>query len=401
MKNFKLLFDAFCLHKNSKILFLTVLVAGCSTMPDALNPVEWYKGARDVITGTVGTTATEGEKVRGTKDVDPENDGFAKLSSVPPRPTILSKEDRKKITTGLVADHDASRKYSSEVIKREDKMISSNSNTGIKVDNKIPQKSEQKLSESNLQIKEKQLKKPQSSVSGSYVVPPKPVDLSSLQNKTKIKTEKNDRRVLPKPTLKVSTKLKKFSSINPNPPRIGVVPGMDLAIDQSQTIVISGSGVERIETNNDRIKRDFKLPPSRLSPSGINISGSIKKSNSQNASYQIATILFKNGSARVGARDRRVLRKVVAQYRKLGGRLRVIGHASRRTATNDPILHKMTNFQVSAARAERVAKELVKMGIRSDKLFVSSVSDREPRYYEYMPSGEAGNRRAEIFIDFL
>ena len=201
--------------------------------------------------------------------------------------------------------------------------------------------------------------------------------------------------------MKVSTKLKKFSSINPNPPRIGVVPGMDLAIDQSQTIVISGSGVERIETNNDRIKRDFKLPPSRLSPSGINISGSIKKSNSQNASYQIATILFKNGSARVGARDRRVLRKVVAQYRKLGGRLRVIGHASRRTATNDPILHKMTNFQVSAARAERVAKELVKMGIRSDKLFVSSVSDREPRYYEYMPSGEAGNRRAEIFIDFL
>ena len=92
---------------------------------------------------------------------------------------------------------------------------------------------------------------------------------------------------------------------------------------------------------------------------------------------------------------------MVAQYRKLGGRLRVIGHASRRTATNDPILHKMTNFQVSAARAERVAKELVKMGIRSDKLFVSSVSDREPRYYEYMPSGEAGNRRAEIFIDFL
>ena len=114
MKNFKLLFGAFCLHKNSKILFLTVLVAGCSTMPDALNPVEWYKGARDVITGDVGTKAVEGEEVRGTKDADSKNDGFAKLSSVPPRPTILSKEDRKKITTGLVADHDASRKYSSD-----------------------------------------------------------------------------------------------------------------------------------------------------------------------------------------------------------------------------------------------------------------------------------------------
>jgi outer membrane protein OmpA-like peptidoglycan-associated protein len=61
----------------------------------------------------------------------------------------------------------------------------------------------------------------------------------------------------------------------------------------------------------------------------------------------------------------------------------------------------MTNFQVSAARAERVANELVKMGVNANKLFVGSVSDRVPRYYEYMPSGEAGNRRAEIFIDFL
>jgi outer membrane protein OmpA-like peptidoglycan-associated protein len=92
---------------------------------------------------------------------------------------------------------------------------------------------------------------------------------------------------------------------------------------------------------------------------------------------------------------------VVAQFKKTGGRLRIIGHASQRTGTNDPILHKMTNFQVSAARAERVAKEFQKMGIKSDKLFIISVSDREPRYHEYMPSGEAGNRRAEIFIDFL
>jgi outer membrane protein OmpA-like peptidoglycan-associated protein len=81
--------------------------------------------------------------------------------------------------------------------------------------------------------------------------------------------------------------------------------------------------------------------------------------------------------------------------------LRIVGHASGRSGTNDPILHKMTNFQVSAARAERVAKELVKMGVKANKMFVGSVSDREPRYYEYMPSGEAGNRRAEIFIDFL
>ena len=30
---------------------LTALLSGCSSVPDALNPVEWYKGARDAIVG--------------------------------------------------------------------------------------------------------------------------------------------------------------------------------------------------------------------------------------------------------------------------------------------------------------------------------------------------------------
>ena len=137
-----------------------------------------------------------------------------------------------------------------------------------------------------------------------------------------------------------------------------------------------------------------------LNISRTNLTEQIGK-NRRQKSYQVATILFSNGSSRVGRVDRRVLRQVVSEYKKVGGRLRIVGHASRRTGTNDPVLHKMTNFQVSAARAERVAKELLKMGVRADKLFVGSVSDRDPRYYEYMPSGEAGNRRAEIFIDLL
>ena len=90
----------------------------------------------------------------------------------------------------------------------------------------------------------------------------------------------------------------------------------------------------------------------------------------------------------------------INQYKKVGGILRIVGHASRRTQTNDPILHKMINFEVSASRAERVAREFVKMGMKSSKLSVVSVSDSQPRYHEYMPSGEAGNRRTEIYIDF-
>ena len=47
-----------------------------------------------------------------------------------------------------------------------------------------------------------------------------------------------------------------------------------------------------------------------------------------------------------------------------------------------------------------MARELVRLGMAPDTMYVGAVSDADPRYFEFMPTGEAGNRRAEIFIDF-
>jgi len=117
-------------------------------------------------------------------------------------------------------------------------------------------------------------------------------------------------------------------------------------------------------------------------------------------SYQVATIQFDNGSSRLNARDRRIIRQVFAQQRQTGGTIRIVGHASRRTATEDEVQHKEVKLRVSAARADAVARELIRIGARPGSLFVGAVSSQYPRYHEYLPSGEAGNRRAEIFIDF-
>ena len=117
-------------------------------------------------------------------------------------------------------------------------------------------------------------------------------------------------------------------------------------------------------------------------------------------SYQVATILFKNGSARLGARDRQIIRQVIAQHKQVGGTIRVVGHASHRTKLTDLVSHKIANLRVSTSRAEVVAKELVRLGARPSNLYIGAASDSEPRYLEHMPSGEAGNRRADIYIDF-
>ena len=58
----------------------------------------------------------------------------------------------------------------------------------------------------------------------------------------------------------------------------------------------------------------------------------------------------------------------------------------------------MINLKVSTARAQAVAEELVRMGVKRMHLQIDAVSDSAPVFHEYMPSGEAGNRRAEIYL---
>ena len=82
------------------------------------------------------------------------------------------------------------------------------------------------------------------------------------------------------------------------------------------------------------------------------------------------------------------------------GTLRVVGHASNRTKELSAASHELVNFNISFKRARAVADELIRRGVSPDKVEVIAMSDNAPVYQEWMPSGEAGNRRAEVYIYF-
>ena len=111
-----------------------------------------------------------------------------------------------------------------------------------------------------------------------------------------------------------------------------------------------------------------------------------------------ATIQFANGSSRLNDRDRRILRDVSLLQRQGGGKVTVVGHASQRTRNMDPGRHNRVNRQISQDRADAVARELIRFGVAAGDIQVSAMSDSQPLYYEFMPSGEAGNRRTEIYF---
>jgi outer membrane protein OmpA-like peptidoglycan-associated protein len=117
-------------------------------------------------------------------------------------------------------------------------------------------------------------------------------------------------------------------------------------------------------------------------------------------SEQIAVIFFGQGSASLTDRDRAVLADVAVLQRQSGGRLRVVGHASQWTASTNPLDQELANYRVSLDRANAVAAELQRQGVGGSSIDVVARSDSQPLYWETMPSGQAGNRRVEIYLDF-
>jgi outer membrane protein OmpA-like peptidoglycan-associated protein len=81
-----------------------------------------------------------------------------------------------------------------------------------------------------------------------------------------------------------------------------------------------------------------------------------------------------------------------------GGTVKVIGHASSRTPNMPVERHLEVIFQKSQARANVVAQALIRAGVPADHVQIEAVGDSQPVYYESMPKGEDGNRRAEIFL---
>jgi outer membrane protein OmpA-like peptidoglycan-associated protein len=112
-----------------------------------------------------------------------------------------------------------------------------------------------------------------------------------------------------------------------------------------------------------------------------------------------AIIFFSHGSSDLDAKDRQILKDIASLHQQRGGSLRIVGHASSRTRNSTPNEHQIANFDMSLTRANAVRDELLQLGIAADAMRAEALGDAEPVYHEFMPSGEAGNRRVEIFLE--
>ena len=113
-----------------------------------------------------------------------------------------------------------------------------------------------------------------------------------------------------------------------------------------------------------------------------------------------AIVYFAGDGTTLSPAARSQVRQAVAAFKASGGvgMVRVVGHASSRTANMPVERHLEAIFEKSQKRASAVANELIHEGVPAAQVNIEAVGDSQPIYYESMPKVEDGNRRAEIFV---
>ncbi len=115
--------------------------------------------------------------------------------------------------------------------------------------------------------------------------------------------------------------------------------------------------------------------------------------------YKVATINFLSGSSNVGVQGLRKIKKIAKLAKERNAKIKIIGHASKRTKDMPIAEHKLVNFMISDKRAQSVAKVFIDShNFPGEKLITEAVSDSKPLFKEIMPAGTKANQRTEIFI---
>ena len=351
------------------VLMLAGVVTGCSSIPDGINPLVWFDSSLELFT-------SEDPKVFPKKDEEVTQKRFDAISDKLAKFPKLSDVDQQKKRSvlrdkGLVADEEG-RKYAPTIARQGE--ATNTLNAAPIRPSKITAATAPATQPKTLELAEL------------------PRDVTNL-DETKPSISRNVPEQVDFQT-RFANRLSEIraEAAKGNQLTQNIVPVLNQL--SLETVVVSSAGTESnydvsvnkylVSANTYNSKLTYLAKP--MTP----LSDSV---------VRVATIRFNNGSAKLSSRDRLILANVIRLKNERGGRIHVVGHASSRTQNTDPVNHKMINFRVSAARADEVARELQRLGVDRSQLQVDAVSDSAPEFLEVMPTGEAGNRRAEIYLD--
>ncbi len=429
------------------LVIAALALPACSQVPDYANPIEWYHSVTGPSDGEAAQEAAFAEPVPGA------DAPYPKLSTVPPIPSRTTISEMKAIAEGLIADRENAR-YTDQVIRRGGEMPEPAQAPAPPQPAPAP--------ESSLPVEPAppsllQTVASKTTVAPAYAIPapsnqpliaqpfekaPQPVPapaakpLGPAGGGLDIKRLFNDLfeasgpganapatpPVQPVAPVVVPMPAAQASEFTPVPSPVAAVeapvliPPPTLPGEAPVPALLPVTAPVIIPPPSETVAAPVLVsPPWRVSEAPAvdpAVVAALPAAESRELarpgepgggptrSGSAAVVRFPAGSASLVPAARDTLRLVADLHREQGGTIRVIGHASTRTREMPVERHKMVNFGVSLRRAQVVADALIRLGVTPEAISVGAMSDNEPIYHEWMPSGEAGNRRAEIFLDY-
>ncbi|WP_439514533.1 OmpA family protein [Oceanibaculum nanhaiense] len=407
-----------------------LLLAGCSSVPDAVNPVEWYKGATSLFEDDEAPATERPTAERPAAERSGESQAYPNLGSVPARPAdISSPSERRATQQGLVADRDQARYTDQQPANAIDTGSSSGASRTAPAAAPTPPPAVATPAPTAPAPTAPASATPttaETTPSAPSAARPPAARIASRAEPTETQSvgaamlERRRQEVLAeraaaaeaaddsKPPMAPAT-APQPSAPQSTAPQSSAPAAMTASRTEPQARTATEIYQEQFARSASPVATRSAEPTQTGGQTGAQ-TGTQSATAQDNAapaasdragiSYLAATILFGHGSTALDPSERETLRKIAAEYRKTGGTLRIVGHASSRTTDMRPLQHQLANFQVSVSRAETVAQELARLGVPARVMQVAGVGDSQPVYYEVMPSGETGNRRVEIFVDY-
>lgn len=400
-------------------------LAGCSSVPDALNPVQWYEASTDAVGGWFSDDEPAPSATPSSADTASGTQSYPNLSTVPGRPTpSTTEEERSKLQQGLVADRDNAR-YSD----------TTNPQAPASAPASAPVRAPASTATTAAAASAATSAAPPTSptVAPSVATPPPPpprVEPSGSGSNLWPRRPAPERESsTPRTTGRVSDAHSPLQPVNALPrSQPQAAARQETPPPGPRTTQLDSAGTAQARaprptqtaaassTTEDMSQASSQSSPGQSSPGQ---SASDQSASDQSSSvivdgptldqyqlgfsgpaYLVGTINFAHGSANLSTTERDLIASIAAAAQQTDAFVRVIGHASSRTAEMSLPQHELANFDISLARAQSVAAVLIQAGLPESRVVIEAMSASQPLFFESMPSGEAGNRRAEVLFQY-
>ncbi len=419
------------LLQTGSALAVVLTLGACSSVPDAINPIEWGKSVGDMFDGEDEEVA-----VKSDEAIPGEDGEYPSLSDTPPKPVVTGDAERDALVAGLAADRQnaqytqSGRRQSSPPVNAlqaapevpvtqpvinpapttpvsSSPMADAGSAAAATATAATATKSAVTSAPTGSSIADEWNAK--SPISGPVPTPEAPPaapavtqgDARAQQLAAYEAAQSATATSSGDPVMdQYQRRLAEGQGVFADEPAVMASQEFDYSmysdngaviVDESQLggagAVYGDSGSYDMTVTNDALAaRLGVLPIEQVGPT-IN-------------EIQIAQIQFAHGSTSLGGNDYAVLEQVASTWKQTSGFIRVIGHASMRTGNMSLEQHLAVNRRVSEGRAAAVVSRLLELGVSPNAIFVGADGSADPRYYEGVPAGEAGNRRVEIYLDY-